>query len=133
MTPEQAAFVLRVLQVTAAADSCSDIWWRTDETYAPVVFLVGCNDLFFWACADAERLTPQNIDLLEQAYLDTEAVGCRWNGASLFCARVRKMRPQSACYPKDEPQMWPLYDACGPPRDVDFGNPHKHPDEGRRL
>lgn len=48
-----------------AGPSSEQIWWRTDEEYAPITFLVNCNDLFAWGCADCERLTTDNIDLLE--------------------------------------------------------------------
>jgi hypothetical protein len=44
----------------------------------------------------------------------------------LYCARIRKMRPQGACYKTIEPQFWPLFDAAGEPREADraaFGNP----------
>lgn len=132
MSSEQSAFVLRVLRLMAEHDNCDGIWWRTDGEYAPVTFFINCNDLLFWGCADCERVTPENIDRLEQAYLDCLAAGDKhglW-GNGVFCARVRQMRPQGACYPKNSPTITALLDACGPKRDVDLGNPHKHPDDG---
>jgi hypothetical protein len=135
MTEADCRFVLRVLQITSP-DNCDDIWWRTDGEYAPVTFLVNCNDLFYWACADCERVTPENVEQLAQAYRDCkEATGYDLHGASLFCARVRGERPQHACYPKADclytqeaaECLWDLYDACGPERESGFGNPHKHP------
>jgi hypothetical protein len=45
-------------------------------------------------------------------------------GAELFCARVRKMRPQGAWYAYCPEAEWPLFDACGPERGVDAGNPY---------
>ena len=129
MTEQEAAFVLRVLQVTAF-DYCDDLWWRTDGEYAPVRFFVTCNDVFFWGCSDAVDVTPENVELLEQAYREAEAVGAQFYGSWLFCARVRQMRPQGAAYPKQASPIWPLFDACGPPRAVDFGNPKARPSEG---
>jgi len=42
----------------------------------------------------------------------------------LFAARVRKMRPQGAAYKvRYDESIWPLFDACGPVREVGFGNP----------
>lgn len=120
-------FVLRVLSVLASNDGCDDVWWRTDGEYAPVTFLVNCNDVFFWGCADAEHVTRENVDELERAYADCRAAsGHPTYGAALFCARLRKERPQGAAYPK-EPKLWPLFDACGPERAVGLGNPRKHP------
>jgi len=124
------------------------IWWRTDGEYAPVTFFVNCNDLFHWATADAEKLTPENLPELRQAVADVRAArgvptghfprldrdatneernkeAADWScwydaggmGADLFCARVRKMRPQRPCYERWPPELHPLFDACGPERD----------------
>lgn len=129
-------FILKVLSITARHDQHHDIWWRTDGEYAPVTFFVLCNDLFWWATADSERVTPENVGELERAYEDAAAaheIGEVY-GAALFCARVRGMRPQGAAYPQ-EPEMWGLFDACGPERIPDkepFGNPRPHPRERNR-
>lgn len=120
------------------------LWWRTDGEYAPVTFFVNCNDLFYWASADCETLTPDNLPLLLQAVKDVRvAFGVdvhdsrelldgktgvpdeRWNnwfhsgghGASLFCARVRGMRPQRPVMRKLDARLLPLFEACGPERD----------------
>lgn len=109
---------MRVLTSTAF-DNCDDVWWRVDGEYAPVTMLINCNDLFYWACADAEIVTDKNIDVLEQSYKDSQDYG-----GILFCCRVRGMRPQGAYYkyiPKDEHK---LFDACGPERPTGIGNPH---------
>ena len=122
-------FYLKVLDAVAF-DNCEMIWWRTDDEYAPVTFFVNCNDLFWWATADGEKVTPENVHLLKESFEDVAAIDdCSALGDALFCCRVRKMRPQGAAYPKDE-RLWPLFDECGPDRDVDkepFGNPNKHP------
>lgn len=122
-------FVLRVLRATAAwpnQTSREDLWWRCDGEYAPVTFLINCSDIFFWGCADAERLTPENIEIFEQAHLDTKALmkhGDIW-APTLFCARVRKERPQGAAYPLDAKELWSLFDECGPVREIGLGNPY---------
>ena len=42
----------------------------------------------------------------------------------LFAARVRQMRPQGAAYKvRYDESIWPLFDECGPVREVGFGNP----------
>jgi len=123
------SFILEVLDAVAF-DNCDELWWRTDGEYAPVAFFVNCNDLFFWGTSDAEDVTPENIHLLKKSFDDVEAIDeFSQLGGELFCCRSRKMRPQGAAYPKDA-KLWPLFDKCGPDRDVDkepFGNPRKHP------
>lgn len=132
---KQAAFCQRVLDAVAF-DDCDMIWWRTDSEYAPITFFVNCNDLFAWATADAEDVTPENIHLLEQSIKDVRAIDdCSQMAGSLFCCRARKLRPQGAAYPKDE-RLWALFDECGPDRDIDkepFGNPHSHPRKAKEA
>lgn len=120
-------------------DLWESIWWRTDDEYAPVTFFANCNDLFYWATADTEKLTPENLPLLGQALADVRvAFGVpvgewprgrdfkegwdEWRNAgshavSLFCARVRQMRPQRPYYKHIPDKLKPLFDACGPERD----------------
>lgn len=121
--------ILRVLAAVAEADHTDMVWWRTDEEYTPVTFLVNCNDCFYWATADCEEITSENLPLFEQTLKDAreaeKTFGSIYAG-ELFAARVRKMRPQYASYAEYPPEMWPLFDACGPERQTDngaFGNP----------
>jgi hypothetical protein len=119
------AFVLRVLGVVAKYEQHDDLWWRADGEYAPVTFFINCNDLFWWGTGDCERVTPENVGALEQAYADAAAAHRygRSYGGNLFCCRVRGMRPQGCCYPEDR-ELWPLFDACGPEREIEIGNPY---------
>jgi hypothetical protein len=123
---EEHSFWLRVLRAADAwGPGCDAIWWRTDGTYAPVTFFVACNDVFVWGLADVETLTPANIDVFEKSVADCTA-GAKHGeiyAGALFCARVRGMRPQGAAYP-DERALWPLFDACGPQREIGLGNPY---------
>jgi hypothetical protein len=125
-------FIVRVLSVAAKADLIGELHWSVKD--GDVHFVIDCSDLFFWACADAEPLTPDNIALLEQTIEDCRAAhkdyGICYAG-SLFCARARKMRPQGACYP-EERELWPLFDACGAERETGLGNPCK-PGEYKRT
>lgn len=101
----------------------------------PTKAYVNCNDLFAWACADAEEVTPENIELLEQAVADVTPLYEKWwsypKGApeserpplvlkdyatSLFACRVRKERPQGPCYQSYPPELAALFDAAGPDR-----------------
>ena len=112
-------FVLRVLRAFAMSpnDSNDMLLWRTDGKYAPITFMANCSDLFDWATADCEVITPENVGELERAFADVKAVSPTWQyeGVNLFCARVRGRRPQRPAYPKDE-ALWPLFDAAGPVR-----------------
>ena len=108
---------MRILSATAF-NNCDDIWWRVDGEYAPLTIFVNCNDLFFWGCSDAEMITIDNIDVFEQAYKDSID-----HGGLLFCCRVRGMRPQGAYYKYLDDGEKPLFDACGPEREIKLGNP----------
>jgi hypothetical protein len=112
------SLVMRVLSVTAENDSCQDIFWRVDDQYAPISIFVNCNDVFWWGCADAEAITADNLDIFEQAYRDAPK-----QGGLLFCCRVRGMRPQGAYYKYLDDSEKPLFDACGPEREIGIGNP----------
>lgn len=132
-------FILHLLHVIAGAEGHDWLWWRTDGEYAPVTFFANCNDCFWWATSDCERITPENIDILGQAIIDCEQADPVFGtiyAAELFAARVRKMRPQGATYTPNNKFMWPLYDACGPKRDTDkeaFGNPTPHPEDRKET
>jgi hypothetical protein len=91
-----------------------------------------CSDCFCWGCADAEEITPENVELYRQTLEECEQLKCVKGYASvfsdeLFAARVRKMRPQGASYHLYPPEMWPLFDACGPERITGMGNPKEQP------
>lgn len=120
-----AAYMVRVLGAVAAADQHDHIWWRCDGHYAPITFFVVVSDVFAWGTSDAEEITPSTVDALERAYADVReaADGDTTFGAILYASRRRGQRPQGAAYPSD-PRLWPLFDACGPQREIDMFNPH---------
>ena len=126
--------VMRILNITAQYDDFDEIWWRTDGDYAPVTFLVNCNDLFIWACSDAEPITEDNIDIFEQSYKDSTKADKygECHATALFCCRVRKSRPQGAFYSYIPESLWPLFNECGPERKTGLGNPHA-PGEYKRC
>jgi len=114
-----------------------DIYWRCDGEFASITFFVNCNDLFYWGCADGEEITVESLPVLKQAFEDCEKAvkwGRLW-AMQLYCCRMRKMRPQGCCYPKQK-ELWPLVDACGPERETGFGNPYppgERPDYGKKV
>jgi hypothetical protein len=120
-------FTMRVLDIFADIDAHSELFWRAEGD--EMRFFVICNDVFAWALADAEPLTPENIHVLEGALADLRAIreGAEDEAPLLFCARSKGLRPQGAMYAHIAPDCWALFDACGPPRAVGFGNPRPHP------
>lgn len=132
LSPEAADFMWEVLQLACDHDIDDMLMWRVDmpsddESFArPFTVCVACNDVFAWGCADAETITPDNLPQLRKALADVAAVAETWAGdeaAYLFVARIRQHRPQGACYPEDR-KLWPLFDACGPERELGLGNPY---------
>ena len=134
-------WVLKFLQMTAKYDLLDEFFLRCDGEWAPVTFFTNANDTFCWACADGEPVrSAEDVEMLERAILDCrEAISDKsmvgqmkantW-GTVLYAGRKRMMRPQGAAYPQEK-ELWPLLDACGPEREVDFGNPSKPGEYGR--
>lgn len=111
---------LKVLEITSRFDGFDDVMWSTTGEFAPVTFYVNCNDLFDWAVSDAVDVTPDNVSILEKSYEDAEETVEHGftEGAILFCCRVRGRRPQGRYYGCIPEELWPLFDACGPEREV---------------
>lgn len=130
MPTSDPAFIFDLLRLFAEEDLIGSLYWVEDGD--SFQFFVGCNDVFAWGCADGEDITLENLPQLRQAITDAKAadpvMGSIY-GCHLFVARVRGMRPQGAAYPKEQ-ALWPLFDACGPEREVGFGNPCR-PGEGK--
>ena len=130
-------FVRKVLHLTIDYDIQDSVCWsRRDGDLVPFVI---CNDLFYWGCADGQDITPENISELKKAMDDCDAIPSEefknlenlrksvtniFYGEWLFCARMRKMRPQGAQYSILPKEIWHLFDECGPERKTGFGNPY---------
>lgn len=127
-------FLADVFEVIAEHDLREDVLYQvTPDRKVSIYFL--CNDLFWWGCADAEEITPENLPVLRQCVANLKAVDKvlgTVHVAELFCSMVRKERPQGVCYDGFEPEYWPLFDACGPEREVGMGNPYR-PGQRRAL
>ena len=129
-------FALQVLRALDKYEQHDDLWWKQGAD-GVMRFYINCNDMFCWAYSDAVEITPDNIAVLEQAYADAQAAKKYGEcyGGMLFAARVYGMRPQHAAYPKqrpnEDPDQWKalvaLFDAAGPERPVELGNPYPHP------
>lgn len=108
-----------------AGELADELYWDVDGE-GEITFWVICNDAFWWACADGEDVTPDNIHLMVEA---KEELGDEFEHAAplLFVCKVREMRPQGAVYDHIDKEVWHLFDACGPKREVGMGNPKPHP------
>jgi hypothetical protein len=121
---ERLVFLSSLFDVVFEADIQESFFWNNGT------LAVNCNDFFWWGTGDCEPVTPENLSILKQVIADVDDTDewLKWAGL-LFCARVRQMRPQGCCYPKDS-TMIALFDACGPKREIDIGNPYQHPEDG---
>jgi hypothetical protein len=122
---ELAPWVADLLRLVALKDRADCLFWTSDLNFA-----INCNDIFAWACADCEPVeSGKDVLALEQAFNDAGEE----DGPILYCCRRRKMRPQGAVYKEGNVEHiaranWPLFDACGPVREVTFGNPLPRPE-----
>lgn len=119
---EKLTFIRRALAAFEKADYY-EIFWNVEGE--DIRFYALCNDTFWWATADAEQITPGNVDVLESVINDLRACASESDRvpevymADLFAARVRKMRPQRPFYKKLSPSVAKLFDECGPARTND--------------
>lgn len=126
MTKEE--LFLEVAKLAARHGLRDELIWTEDLAVA-----VDVSDLFYWACADAEDITEENLPMLRQAIEDVEAVDSNRNyyAAMLFAARVRNLRPQGKFISdyvrgrddEQTEQLKALFLAL-PERPVDIGNPY---------
>ena len=128
LTPEpentDLSFQSELLRFVAKHELYGFLYWS--DSYL-IKFWINCNDVFYWGCADAEDVTSENFAAFRRAIEECMAIDKvigNIEGCFLFAAQVRKMRPQGAAYPKNQ-DLWPLFDACGPERTLDHGNPRK--------
>lgn len=91
-----------------------------------------CNDIFFWACADAEEIqNKEDIELLEEILEQVDIKDGFCVVGDLYCAKKKGIRPQGAAYTYYPKKYWPLFNSCGPEREVNMANPYK-PGQYRR-
>jgi len=131
MTDDATSLLFEAMDLIAKAEIHDEVFWHSTGGQKPPQLMVGCNDFFAWGTADCEPITRANIHHLRAATEECEAIpdreGSSWIGL-LFCAKSRGVRPQGCCYPENA-LLWPLFDACGPKREVGFGNPRPHPED----
>lgn len=98
---------LSLFSLVSKYDYRESILWNVECTK----FYVTCSDIFFWACADAEHITEEDLDDFEQALKESYVYG-----GALWCARKRKMRPQKVIYHDLSEEEKVLFNKCGPER-----------------
>lgn len=117
--------ILEVLRIFEFGDQ-EGLFWRDFDGILHMYVL--CSDVFFWGSADMEEITPENLPLLHETREELHKINQDMQLDTLFCARVRKIRPQGALYKYLDEDTWHLFDDCGPERDVGIGNPHPQPE-----
>lgn len=115
---ENATDLIDILRALARAE-CSP--YLHGEPDGGVSVLINCNDLFYWACADAEPVGVGDLALIDETFNELRAVRNSihdaWqNFEGLFCCRKRKMRPQNCILVKYPDHIRPLFERCGPVR-----------------
>lgn len=106
-----------------------DLFWHGDagpffkssNQDTPIYASVNCNDLFYWGCAEAETVWPEDLPDIERAIADAKACDDPSDhgeifGTSLWCCRKRATRPQKPCMKDYKPELLQLFLACGPER-----------------
>lgn len=127
MDPFEEYYLMSVLRLAAKYELSELFDWDAEED-GTISFYINVNDRFAWACADAEDITAEDLPELERAILDCQAADscAAAYGPFLFVCRKRQMRPQGAAYPRCQ-EVWPLFDAAGPEREINSGNPKRAP------
>ena len=63
--------------------------WEGEKQGETIILFVNCNDVFYWACADAENVTLSELPDLHAMWLKDKG----WGGIK-WCCKKRKMQPQ---------------------------------------
>ena len=116
VTPNEAVAIFAVFE---RGDDYESLIWRveTKPYYVPVIKLFAtCNDVFFWATADAGRRSRRTMcrywKPVSPTWRNARTPGPSPISLRLFAARKRHMRPQKPFY-KDMPEdVAALFDAC---------------------
>lgn len=108
---------------TKLNDYGSGLIWRTqprdDRPDDPIRFYALCNTFFYWATADMEEITPNDLDLLEECLHDLRKA-CPDDGGvwltELYVCRKRKLRPLQGWFSPMTDAIRALFLASGPER-----------------
>ena|SRR6266542_3781983 len=92
--------------MSAASDEL--FLWRNDD--GTVKIMANLNDTFYYACADCEPITADNLPLFEQSVRDTVRLDEYEHYGLLFAVRVRKRLPLRPVYEAQSPELRALMD-----------------------
>lgn len=106
-------FLLELIEFLTNNLSSSSYFFDIDKENKTYECSINCNDLFFWASADRLEITKDNFSLLKETYKELDSKYRRKFTGDLFACRVRKMKPQEACYKIYPKEIHHLFDACG--------------------
>jgi len=121
------AGLVELMKILAECDTDSaGVWPRVTED-GELVIMINCNDLFYWACADAEFFCEGDVELMRRTAEELRRAGEFGEVYlfELFCCRKRGMRPQYPFFRKRDPAtgeygedtletgVRALFDACG--------------------
>lgn len=112
-------------------------WYFSVNVENNIKFYINCNDIMHWGCSDNEEIDNISFPLLKETFKEIESFSVMDTeyelnlcdiSIMLFVCRMRKMRPQNACYPlyRNKGLQWKIHEllnACGPEREVDILNP----------
>lgn len=114
------AFILKTLKYFDGWNpgrSNDSLYWYFAED-GQLNFCLNCNDLFWWATADSEDITPDNFHLLDEAWKKLQSDHDKiYYFTNLFASMSRKMRPQRPAMKNMPDYIRELFLACGPERD----------------
>ncbi len=110
----QLNFIFAVLSAFERAEVNDYLFWRVDGS--EVRFYAMCNDVFWWATADAEDILADDIPLLYECLEAVKAIDKPYLLPEYFASRKRGMRPQIPWFKGLEPEVAELFNACGPER-----------------
>lgn len=77
------------------ADDPLDLLVASVSADGHVTLAVNCSDVFAWACADMERITPDDLPLLRLCYTRLEVVDETYLLGELYAAAKRRRSPQA--------------------------------------
>jgi hypothetical protein len=109
-------FVQPLMLLFSDYDQADQLCWKFSREGTSLYFWVNCNDVFGYACADAEEIDPEDLPLLRECFTDALKADKTYGplyAPLLFACRKRRMRPMKGAYPKPE-SIKPLFDASGP-------------------
>lgn len=106
------------LIVVLAENDCHDsLHYWVPEKNKPK-YGINCSDWFYWACADAQEITPEDLpDLIKAIEDSTKLHPFEFYGPLLWTCRKRNMRPMKEVYRDMPEELHELFNKTGPKRE----------------